>query len=84
MLNSIWVAYFYVVFGTDLIYADGHFAWTRPVTDSFVIVARNQQFTNQLTGINPSPYGYTAEANLLGPAVVPDLNSYTVSKLLII
>lgn len=42
MLNSIWVAYFYVVFGTALIYADGHFAWTRPVTDSFVIVARNQ------------------------------------------
>jgi outer membrane usher protein len=70
-----------LAFGTALVYADGQFGWTRPVTDSFVIVDRNEQFADQLVGINPSPYGYTAEANLLGPAVVPDLNSYTVSTI---
>ncbi|BFM38522.1 fimbria/pilus outer membrane usher protein [Synechocystis sp. LKSZ1] len=68
-------------FGTALVYADGHFGWTRPVTDSFVIVSRNDNFANQLVGVNPGLYGYVAEASSFGPAVVPDLSSYTVTTL---
>jgi len=68
-------------FGTALVYADGHFGWTRPVTDSFVMVARNDNFADQLVTVNPGLYGAIAEASSFGPAVVPDLSSYTVTTI---
>jgi outer membrane usher protein len=70
-----------VGFGTALVYADGHFGWTRPVTDSFVIVDRNENFADQFIGINPSPYGYAAATGFWGPAVIPDMSSYTVNSI---
>ena len=68
-------------FGTALVYADGHFGWTRPVTDSFVIVNRNENFADQFIGINPNGYGYAATTGFWGPAVVPDMSSYTVNSI---
>lgn len=68
-------------FGTAFVYADGRFGWTRPVNDSFVMVARNDNFADQLVGVNPNLYGYIAQTSFLGTAVVPDLSSYTVTTI---
>lgn len=68
-------------FGTALVYADGRFGWSRPVRDSFVIFSRNPNFSDQLVLINPGLYGPVAEANYVGPGVVPDLSSYTLTTM---
>ncbi|MBD2653746.1 fimbrial biogenesis outer membrane usher protein [Synechocystis sp. FACHB-383] len=68
-------------FGTALVYADGRFGWSRPVRDSFVIFSRNPNFADQLVLINPGLYGPVAEANYVGPGVVPDLSSYTLTTM---
>ena len=70
-----------LTFGTALVFADGHFGWSRPVNDSFALVVPNQNLRGQIIGINPSGGGYTARADNLGSAVVPDLSSYYVSSL---
>jgi outer membrane usher protein len=44
-------------------------------------VIRNENFRSQQVGINPNAGGYTARADNLGPAVVPDLQPYQVSTL---
>ncbi len=68
-------------FGTALVYADGRFGWSRPVRDSFVLFARNSNFADQLVVVNPGLSGPVAEANKFGPAVVPNLSSYTVTRM---
>lgn len=70
-----------LTFGTALVFADGHFGWSRPINNSFALVVPNQNLRGQIIGINPSGGGYTARADSLGPAVVPDLSSYSVSSL---
>ncbi|AFZ46725.1 fimbrial biogenesis outer membrane usher protein [Cyanobacterium stanieri PCC 7202] len=68
-------------FDTAFVFADGRFGWTRPVTDSFVIIARNDNFANQSILVNPSTRGHIAEAGIFGPAVVPTLSSYSLSNI---
>lgn len=70
-----------LTFGTALVYADGRFGWSRPVRDSFVMFTRNPNFADQLVLVNPGLSGPIAEANKVGPAVVPDLSSYTVTTM---
>lgn len=70
-----------LTFGTALVFADGHFGWSRPVNNSFALVTRNENLRDQQIGINPSGGSYTAQANNLGPAVVPDVQPYQVSNL---
>jgi len=70
-----------LTFGTALVFADGHFGWSRPVNNSFALIVPNQNLRGQIIGINPSGGGYTARADSLGSAVVPDLSSYYVSSL---
>jgi outer membrane usher protein len=68
-------------FGTALVFADGRFGWSRPVTGSFVIVTRNAALSGRNIGITPGSGSYIARADGLGAAVVPDLQSYRVSTL---
>lgn len=70
-----------LTFGTALVFADGHFGWSRPVNNSFALVTRNENLRTQQIGINPSGGSYTAKVDNLGPAVVPDLQPYQVSNL---
>jgi len=71
-----------LTFGTALVFADGHFGWSRPVNNSFALVIPNNNLRGKIIGINPSGSGYTARADNLGSAVVPNLSSsYYVSKL---
>lgn len=67
-------------FGTALVYAGGQFALSRPVQDSFVIVVPHPELAGQKIGVDRVRDNYTAEADWLGPAVLPSLSSYQVRK----
>ncbi|QQE67583.1 hypothetical protein GFS31_42960 (plasmid) [Leptolyngbya sp. BL0902] len=70
-----------ITFGTALVFADGRFGWSRPVTNSFVLVVPRERWRGQRIGVNPSSNGYGAVVNAFGPAVIPDLQPYYVSRL---
>lgn len=67
-----------VRFATALVFADGHLALSRPVFDSFAIVAAHPRLAGQEIGVEPSEDRYRGEIDALGPAVVHDLSSYQV------
>ena len=67
--------------GTSLVFADGAFAVSRPVTDSFVVVKPEEAFVGQRILLNPQSQGnqepfVEARTDWLGPGVIPDLVSY--------
>jgi outer membrane usher protein len=69
-----------LTFGTALAFADGHFSWSRPINNSFVMVVPRDRWRGQTIGVNPSSRGYGAVADGLGPAVLPDVSPYYVSR----
>ncbi|PZV18519.1 MAG: fimbrial biogenesis outer membrane usher protein [Leptolyngbya sp.] len=69
-----------LTFGTALVFADGHFGWSRPITNSFVLVVPRDRWRGQTIGVNPSQDGYGAVVDGFGPAVLPDLQPYYVSR----
>lgn len=72
-----------VSFGTALVFVDGHWGWSRPISNSFALVIPNQSLRDQEIGINPSLSGYTTRIDDLGPAVVSNLDPYRISSLTI-
>ena len=66
--------------GTALVFADGHVGWSRPITNSFVLVVPRDRWRGQTIGVNPSQEGYGAIVDGFGPAVLPDLQPYYVSR----
>ncbi|WP_155838262.1 fimbria/pilus outer membrane usher protein [Hyphomonas beringensis] len=70
--------------GSALVYADGAFALSRPVYDSFVIFSKNDAVKDVAIAVDPRRNifemkpSYAAHSSSLGPAVVPDLNAYYV------
>lgn len=72
--STLGVSFFSV--GSSLVYADGVFAITRPVTDSFIIVMPENRRDN-LFVVNPSPDGdYIASSNRTGRVVLSKVQSY--------
>jgi len=70
--------------GTAVVFAGGHVAVSRPITDGFAIVVPHPSLKGQTVGINPRGEGaYVAEADAFGPAVIPDLTSYQVRRILV-
>ncbi|HVR36448.1 MAG TPA: fimbria/pilus outer membrane usher protein, partial [Methylomirabilota bacterium] len=69
--------------GTAVVYADGQFAVSRPVRDSFAIVVPHPDFAGQTIGVDPVRDSYAARADRFGPAVLPDLRSYLVRNVTI-
>jgi len=67
--------------GTALVFADGYWGWSRPVTESFALVVPTRNLQGQRIRVNPGLSGDRARADQLGPAVVPDLQSYQISSL---
>lgn len=63
--------------GTALVYAEGQFAVSRPIQDSFAIV-RSSGALREDGGVGVQPQGgvYQAREDFLGPAVVPQISSY--------
>jgi outer membrane usher protein len=72
-------------FGTALVFAGGHFAVSRPVTDSFAVIAPVKNLKGQRLDLNPDSEGrYIASSTpWLGAAVAPELSSYNFSTLTI-
>jgi outer membrane usher protein len=69
--------------GTALVFAGGRLAWSRPITGSFAIVERHPVLDGVRIGVNPMRGGYAAETNALGPAVIPNLEAYRVSRIVV-
>jgi outer membrane usher protein len=74
--GSGWANALQLRLGTGVAFADGVFAWSRPVTNSFALVVPTQVLNNQWIGVNPSPQHYEGASNFWGPAVLPDLQPY--------
>ncbi|MBI5387103.1 MAG: fimbrial biogenesis outer membrane usher protein [Verrucomicrobia bacterium] len=69
--------------GSALVFADGQFAVSRPVLDSFAIVAPHPSLHGQKIGTEPIASTYSARSDFLGPAVIPDLQSYQVRRVIV-
>ena len=63
-------------FGTALVFADGVFAISRPVTDSFAIVVPHPNLAGRTIDVGGTPDHPRARVDALGPAVVHDITSY--------
>ncbi len=70
-----------LTFGTALVFAAGSWGWSRPVTNSFALIKPHPTLKNQLLAINPGIYGSSAQADQLGPAVLPGLDPYQITQL---
>ncbi len=62
--------------GTALAFADGTFAISRPVADSFAIVGNHGETWQNGTRVDNNDNDFPNEVNAWGPTVVPDLSSY--------
>ncbi|MEM9002994.1 MAG: fimbria/pilus outer membrane usher protein, partial [Cyanobacteria bacterium P01_F01_bin.86] len=60
-----------LTWGTAFVFADGVFGWSRPIDNSFAIIARQGTAENQLIRVNPGLTGEAARADGLGAAVLP-------------
>jgi outer membrane usher protein len=61
---------------TALVFADGDWAFSRPVFESFAIVNRHRTLRDATVLIDERDGRAVAESDPLGPAVVNDLNAY--------
>ncbi len=67
--------------GTALAFAGGRFAWSRPITDSFVIVVPIATLKDEVIGVNPTLGKYAARVDSGGAAVIGSLQPYQVNGL---
>lgn len=68
---------------TAIAFADGKVALGRPVRDTFAIVAAHPNLDDRQVVVAPGidGLGDRARSGSLGPALVPDIGSYTLSRL---
>jgi len=68
--------------GTSIAFADGDFAIGRPVRDSFAIVRPHPTLGDRQVVVGPglNDQGDRARSGALGPALLPDVGSYTISR----
>lgn len=62
--------------GSALAFADGKWAISRPIRDSFVIVTGHDSLAGLKVNVNELAKGAEAQLNRMGPAVVADVQSY--------
>jgi outer membrane usher protein len=66
-----------------IVFAGGHLALSRPVSNSFAIVVPDQSLGGAEIGVDRSGAHAVARTDVLGPAVVPNLAPYHVRALTI-
>jgi len=66
---------------TGFAFADGLFAWGRPITGAFAIIDLPEEVESGELHIAPSDNGALAEADMWGPALVSSLPVYTTTTL---
>jgi outer membrane usher protein len=69
--------------GTALVFADGHLAISRPITDSFIMVVPHSSLKGHDIEVNPAGEKPQAKADFFGPAVVPGVPSYFVRRVIV-
>lgn len=62
--------------GSSLVYADKHFAISRPVNDSFAIIVPRFNLEGMDIGVNPRGDGYVSRSDFTGHPVINNLRSY--------
>lgn len=62
--------------GTAIAFADGKFALSRPIYDSFAMVAPHKSLGGAQVIVDPRDEHYTAKSGVFGPAVDPNLGAY--------
>jgi outer membrane usher protein len=62
--------------GTAIVFADGKFGLSRPIFDSFAMVAPHKSLKGAQVIIDPREGNYTAKSGMFGPAVEPNLAAY--------
>lgn len=72
-----------VTLATAFAFADGAFALSRPISDSFAIVTPHRRIDDRRVEIDPIDGRYAAGSGPLGPALVPNLSSYRRRPILI-
>lgn len=71
-----------LTFGTALVFVDGHWGISRPVTDSFALLVPHPKLKGLKIGVNPNgEENYQAQVDQFGPAVMSNLQSYQLSTL---
>jgi outer membrane usher protein len=65
---------------TALAFADGHFAVGRPVSNGFAIVAPYAGLAGHEISLGKRDYGYAAQTDFLGPALLPSVSPYTLNR----
>ena len=67
---------------TGMVFADGIFMLSRPVNDSFIIIAPGDSFSDQIIRVNPSLSG--SDLELQGKAgLMPEISSFKTHKIYI-
>lgn len=69
--------------GSALAFADGHFAVSRPIADSFALIVPHPALKDQRVEVNPGPHAPQALVDGLGAAVLPELTSYYRHQILL-
>lgn len=72
-----------VTLGSSLVYVDGNWALSRPVSQGFVMVKGIKNLEGSQLAINPSPEGYQALSSRYSPAVLPSLSPYNIKKVVV-
>lgn len=65
---------------TSLVYVDGNFAFSRPITNSFVMVKGIDNEKSNDIVVNANDYGYDAQATKWMPGVISNVNPYSLKK----
>ena len=68
---------------TSLVFSGTKFALSRPIREGFAIVYPHKTLDGKTVKVDPTERGARAQSDALGPAVVPDLSTYSRSSLYI-
>lgn len=68
---------------TALVFADGHYGVTRPVTNSFAVIVPHPRLKDMDVGVDPVDDRYAAETDWLGVPIVPNISAYLVRPILL-
>ncbi len=69
--------------GTSLVFSGNKFAMSRPIREGFAIIYPHKSLKGKTIKVDPTDNGPRALSDALGPAVVPDISTYSRSSLYI-
>ena len=61
---------------TAIAFAGGHFGISRPISNSFILVAPNKIFSDKIVYINPNADRYLSKSTRISSAIISNLSAY--------